>query len=47
MPSPSRRRRASRLDGSGGYRSVAMEKAPPPRTLPHAFIGAWWALFIV
>ena len=43
VPEPAPR---PRLDGSGGYRSVAMEKAPPPRTLPHAFIGAWWALFI-
>ncbi len=23
-----------------------MEKAPPPRTLPHASIGAWWGLFV-
>jgi Domain of unknown function (DUF4328) len=43
VPEPAPR---PRLDGSGGYRSVAVERAPPPRTLPHASIGAWWGLFI-
>ncbi len=42
VPEPAPR---PRLDGAG-YRDVPMEKAPPPRTLPHASIGAWWALFI-
>ncbi|WP_438008352.1 DUF4328 domain-containing protein [Sorangium sp. So ce321] len=36
-----------RMDGAGGYRQVAMERAPPPRALPHASIGAWWALFLL
>lgn len=43
VPEPAPR---ARLDGSGGYRSVPMEKAPPPRALPHASIGAWWGLFV-
>jgi len=43
VPEPAPR---PRLDGSGGYRSVAMDQAPPPRTLPHASIGAWWGLFL-
>lgn len=43
VPEPAPR---PRLDGSGGYRNVPMEKAPPPRTLPHASIGAWWGLFV-
>ncbi len=34
------------LDGSGGYRHVAMKSAPPPRALPHASIGAWWGFFM-
>ncbi len=43
VPEPAPR---PRLDGSGGYRSVPMDRAPPPRTLPHASIGLWWGLFI-
>jgi hypothetical protein len=43
VPEPAPR---PRMDSPGGYRSVAMEKAPPPRTLPHASLGAWWWLFI-
>ncbi len=43
VPEPAPR---PRMDGAGGYRSVAVEKAPPPRTLPHASIGAWWGLFV-
>jgi hypothetical protein len=40
---------APRLDpkGVGDYRSVKLKKAPPPSTLPHASIGAWWGLYIV
>lgn len=34
------------LDGSGGYRDVPLKAAPPPRPIPHAFIGAWWAFFL-
>ncbi|KYF92845.1 hypothetical protein BE17_01195 [Sorangium cellulosum] len=44
VPEPAPR---PRMDGAGGYRHVAMEKAPPPRALPHASIGAWWALFLL
>jgi hypothetical protein len=44
VPEPAAR---PRFDGAGDYRSVPLEKAPPPVTLPHASIGAWWALFIV
>jgi hypothetical protein len=36
-----------RADGVGGYRQVAMEKAPPPAKLPHASIGAWWGLYLL
>jgi hypothetical protein len=36
-----------RLDGAAGYRTVEFEKAPPPAKLPHAFIGAWWALYLL
>jgi hypothetical protein len=43
VPEPAPR---PRMDNPGGYRHVAMEKAPPPRTLPRASIGAWWWLFI-
>lgn len=35
-----------RTDGVGGYRRIELEKAPPPAPLPHASIGAWWALYL-
>jgi Domain of unknown function (DUF4328) len=44
VPEPAPR---PRLDGTGGYRKVELEKAPPPAKLPHASIGAWWALYLV
>jgi hypothetical protein len=44
VPEPAPRRR---LDGTSGYRKIEMEKAPPPAKLPHASIGAWWALYLV
>jgi hypothetical protein len=43
VPEPAPR---PRLDGAGGYRRVQIEKAPPPRALPHASIGAWWGLYL-
>ena len=44
IPEPAPR---PRLDGAAGYRTVELEKAPPPAKLPHASIGAWWALYIL
>jgi hypothetical protein len=44
VPEPAPR---PRLDGAAGYRKVELEKAPPPAKLPHASIGAWWALYIL
>jgi hypothetical protein len=44
VPEPAPR---PRLDGAAGYRKVEFEKAPPPAKLPHAFIGAWWALYLL
>lgn len=44
VPEPAPR---PRLDGVGGYRKVELEKAPPPAKLPHASIGAWWALYLI
>ena len=44
VPEPAPR---PRLDGSGGYRNVAMEAAPPPKKLARASIGLWWALFLI
>jgi hypothetical protein len=43
IPEPASR---PRFDGASGYRDVPLEIAPPPRALPHASIGAWWALFM-
>jgi hypothetical protein len=43
VPEPAPR---PRLDGSGGYRHVEMDSAPPPRALVNASIGAWWGFFI-
>jgi hypothetical protein len=34
-------------DGAGGYRSVQLEAPPPPRPLPAAAVGAWWATYWV
>lgn len=44
VPEPAPR---PRLDGAGGYRKIELEKAPPPAKLPHASIGAWWALYLI
>jgi len=44
VPEPAPR---PRLDGTAGYRKVELEKAPPPAKVPHASIGAWWALYIL
>lgn len=44
VPEPAPR---PRLDGAGGYRKVEVVRAPPPAKLPHASIGAWWALYII
>src|SRR5262249_19684248 len=44
VPEPAPRPRA---DGTGGYRHVAMEKAPPPGRLPAAWIGAWWGFYLL
>jgi hypothetical protein len=44
VPEPAPRPRA---DGTGGYRHVAMEKAPPPGHLPAAWIGAWWGFYVL
>jgi hypothetical protein len=44
VPEPAPRPRA---DGAGGYRRVEMEKAPPPGHLPAAWIGAWWAFYVL
>ena len=44
VPEPAPR---PRLDGSGGYRDIPMDRAPPPKTLRRASIGLWWALFLV
>jgi hypothetical protein len=33
------------LDGTGGYRHVAMKSAPPRLPVPHTSIGLWWGLF--
>lgn len=35
-----------KLDGVAGYRDIEMKKPPKPGPLPHASIGAWWALYI-
>jgi hypothetical protein len=43
VPEPAPKPRA---DGVGGYRRVELIKAPPPAPLPHASIGAWWALYL-
>jgi hypothetical protein len=44
VPEPAPR---PRTDGAGGYRASALEKAPPPRALAPASIGAWWAFFLL
>lgn len=34
---------AKRVREGGGYRELEILAPPPPRKLPHAFIGGWWA----
>jgi hypothetical protein len=35
-----------RADETTGYRQVELKAPPPPKRLPHAFVGAWWGCFV-